>query len=177
MATAACGPRGSSRTNVAKHKELLRKNRDSRRRQAALLFLTNISLDGRPVCNISNGVVRPGEAETSCVDLGVSEGTAPALSTTSSYGTFTQVPSSISGGTVTTLPRANTYPAPFSPPAVFNQEGSDVFTEDGRVDPLSVPAPPLSPTSCPPNMVLGSSKSQNQIPGSNVPPDPRQRRE
>uniref|UniRef100_A0A672MGG7 Cdk5 and Abl enzyme substrate 2 n=1 Tax=Sinocyclocheilus grahami TaxID=75366 RepID=A0A672MGG7_SINGR len=33
------------------HREHLRKSKDSRRRQAALFFLTNISLDGRPVRN------------------------------------------------------------------------------------------------------------------------------
>uniref|UniRef100_A0A672NJY3 Cdk5 and Abl enzyme substrate 2a n=1 Tax=Sinocyclocheilus grahami TaxID=75366 RepID=A0A672NJY3_SINGR len=60
-----CGPRGCPRTNSAKpHKEHLRKSRDSRRRQAALLFLTNISLDGRPVYDLSNGIVGPREAES-----------------------------------------------------------------------------------------------------------------
>uniref|UniRef100_A0A671RXK4 CDK5 and ABL1 enzyme substrate 2-like n=1 Tax=Sinocyclocheilus anshuiensis TaxID=1608454 RepID=A0A671RXK4_9TELE len=65
MAAAACGTRGCPRTNSAKpHKEHLRKSRDSRRRQAALLFLTNISLDGRPVYDLSNGIVGPREAES-----------------------------------------------------------------------------------------------------------------
>ncbi|KAK7129096.1 hypothetical protein R3I94_017341 [Phoxinus phoxinus] len=179
MAAAACGPRVCPRTNSAKpHKEHLRKNRDSRRRQAALLFLTNISLDGRPVYNLSNGIVGPREAESRCVDLGVSSAaTGPPLSTSSSYGTFTQLTSSISGGTATPIPRTNTYPAPLSPPPALNQGSSDVFTEDGRADPLSVQAPPLSPTSGPLNPVLGSSnvKPPSQIPGSNPVPDPRQR--
>jgi len=163
MAAAACGPRVCPRTNSAKpHKEHLRKSRDSRRRQAALLFLTNISLDGRPVYNLSNGIVGPREAESRCVDVGVSSAvTGPPLSTSSSYGTFTQVTSSISGGTATPIPRTNTYTAPLSPP--------------GRADPLSVQAPPLSPTSGPLNPVLGSSKPPSQLPGSNSVPDPRQR--
>ncbi|KAK2885460.1 hypothetical protein QQF64_021175 [Cirrhinus molitorella] len=176
MAAAACGPRGCPRTNSAKpHKEHLRKSRDSRRRQAALLFLTNISLDGRPVYNLSNGIVGPREAESRCVDVGASVVTGPPLSTTSSYGTFTQVSSSISGGAATPLPRTNTYPAPLSPLSAFTQGSSDVFTEDGRTDPLSVQAPPLSPTSGPLNTVLGSSKSPIQFPVSNPVPDPRQR--
>ncbi|KAG1961119.1 CDK5 and ABL1 enzyme substrate 2-like [Pimephales promelas] len=176
MAAAACGPRVCPRTNSAKpHKEHLRKSRDSRRRQAALLFLTNISLDGRPVYNLSNGIVGPREAE-SRLDVGVSSAvTGPPLSTSSSYGTFTQVTSSISGGTATPIPRTNTYPAPLSPPPALNQGSSDVFTEDGRADPLSVQAPPLSPTSGPLNPVLGSSKPPSQLPGSNSVPDPRQR--
>ncbi|XP_073679087.1 CDK5 and ABL1 enzyme substrate 2 isoform X1 [Garra rufa] len=176
MAAAACGPRGCPRANSAKpHKEHLRKSRDSRRRQAALLFLTNISLDGRPVYNLSNGIVGPKEAESRCVDVGALAVTDPPLSTTSSYGTFTQVSSSISGGAATPLPRTNTCPAPLSPPSAFNQGSNDVFTEDGRTDPLSVQAPPLSPTSGPLNLVLASSKSPSQFPGSNPVPDPRQR--
>lgn len=176
MAAAACGPRVCPRSNSAKpHKEHLRKSRDSRRRQAALLFLTNISLDGRPVYNLSNGIVGPREAESRCVDVGASAVTGPPLSTTSSYGTFTQVSSSISGGAATPIPRTNTYPAPLSPPPLFNQGSSDVFTEDGRADPLSVQGPPLSPTSGPLNVVLGSSKPPSQFPGSNPVPDSRQR--
>lgn len=177
MAAAACGPRGFPRTNSAKpHKEHLRKSRDSRRRQAALLFLTNISLDGRPVYNLSNGIAGPREAESRCVDVGAAVTvTGLPLSTTSSYGTFTQVSSSISGGAATPQPRTNTYPAPLSPLPAFNQGSCDVFTEDGRTDPLSVQAPPLSPTSVPVNPLLGSSKSPGQFPGSNPVPDPRQR--
>ncbi|XP_051736176.1 CDK5 and ABL1 enzyme substrate 2 isoform X1 [Ctenopharyngodon idella] len=176
MAAAACGPRVCPRTNSAKpHKEHLRKSRDSRRRQAALLFLTNISLDGRPVYNLSNGIGGPREAESRCVDVGTSAVTGPPLSTTSSYGTFTQVSSSISGGAATPVPRTNTYPAPLSPPPLFNQGSSDVFTEDGRADPLSVQGPPLSPTSGPLNVVLGSSKPPSQFPGSNPVPESRQR--
>uniref|UniRef100_A0A671LFG5 CDK5 and ABL1 enzyme substrate 2-like n=1 Tax=Sinocyclocheilus anshuiensis TaxID=1608454 RepID=A0A671LFG5_9TELE len=155
-------------TNSAKpHKEHLRKSRDSRRRQAALLFLTNISLDGRPVYNLSNGIAGPREAESRCADVGAAAVTGLPLSTTSSYGTFIQVSSSISGGAATPLPRTNTYPAPLSPPPAFNQGSCDVFTEDGQTDPLSVQAPPLSPTSGPVNQVLGSSKSPGQFPGSN----------
>uniref|UniRef100_A0A673MHN7 CDK5 and ABL1 enzyme substrate 2-like n=1 Tax=Sinocyclocheilus rhinocerous TaxID=307959 RepID=A0A673MHN7_9TELE len=75
MAAAACGPRDCPRTNSAKpHKEHLRKSRDSRRRQAALLFLTNISLDGRPVYDLSNGIVGPREAEIQAPPLSPTSG-------------------------------------------------------------------------------------------------------
>ncbi|XP_062248003.1 CDK5 and ABL1 enzyme substrate 2-like isoform X1 [Platichthys flesus] len=60
MATALCGVQAAgSATKPAKtYREHRRKAKDSRRRQAALLFLNNISLDGRP-----QGVTHGGSAE------------------------------------------------------------------------------------------------------------------
>ncbi|XP_028850117.1 CDK5 and ABL1 enzyme substrate 2 [Denticeps clupeoides] len=50
MAAAACSAHCALSGDGSKpQKEHLRKSRDARRRQAALLFLSNISLDGRPV--------------------------------------------------------------------------------------------------------------------------------
>lgn len=50
MAVAACSP-----VNVCPTKEAhLRKSKDTQKRRAALLFLTNISLDGRPVVHITS---------------------------------------------------------------------------------------------------------------------------
>lgn len=52
MAAATCGPHSAAGNTKKPHnnKEHSRRNREnSRRRQAALLFLSNISLDGRPV--------------------------------------------------------------------------------------------------------------------------------
>uniref|UniRef100_A0A671KF00 CDK5 and ABL1 enzyme substrate 2-like n=1 Tax=Sinocyclocheilus anshuiensis TaxID=1608454 RepID=A0A671KF00_9TELE len=55
MAAAACSTQSTLNPCTGKlHREHLRKSKDSRRRQAALLFLTNISLDGRPVSNSSH---------------------------------------------------------------------------------------------------------------------------
>lgn len=57
MATALCGlqSNGSNSKPAKTHREQRRKAKDSRRRQAALLFLNNISLDGRPHCQFSDG--------------------------------------------------------------------------------------------------------------------------
>ncbi|XP_070766481.1 CDK5 and ABL1 enzyme substrate 2 [Enoplosus armatus] len=57
MATAVCGLQstGSTSKPAKTHREHRRRAKDSRRRQAALLFLTNISLDGRPQCQLSDG--------------------------------------------------------------------------------------------------------------------------
>ncbi|XP_032377737.1 CDK5 and ABL1 enzyme substrate 1 [Etheostoma spectabile] len=56
MATAVCGLVSTSSNNksVKTHREQRRKTKDSKRRQAALLFLNNISLDGRPQCQPSD---------------------------------------------------------------------------------------------------------------------------
>nr|XP_061802443.1 CDK5 and ABL1 enzyme substrate 2-like [Nerophis lumbriciformis] len=59
MATALCGLQSiasssSVGSKAAKtHRELRRKARDAKRRQAAVLFLSNISLDGRPLCSLN----------------------------------------------------------------------------------------------------------------------------
>lgn len=57
MATALCGGQstGSHSKPTRNHREQRRKAKDSRRRQAALLFLNNISLDGRPHCHVNRG--------------------------------------------------------------------------------------------------------------------------
>uniref|UniRef100_A0A3B4XFF2 Cdk5 and Abl enzyme substrate 2 n=1 Tax=Seriola lalandi dorsalis TaxID=1841481 RepID=A0A3B4XFF2_SERLL len=57
MATAVCGLQstGSNSKPAKVHREHRRKAKDSRRRQAALLFLNNISLDGRPQCQFNDG--------------------------------------------------------------------------------------------------------------------------
>ncbi|XP_074536935.1 CDK5 and ABL1 enzyme substrate 2-like isoform X2 [Halichoeres trimaculatus] len=55
MATAVCGLQSAGSKPAKLHREHRRKAKDSKRRQAALLFLTNISLDGRPPCQLNNG--------------------------------------------------------------------------------------------------------------------------
>lgn len=65
MATAVCGLPATGRNSKSEktHREQRRKTKDSRRRQAALLFLNNISLDGRPQCQLSDGNIDQKAAE------------------------------------------------------------------------------------------------------------------
>ncbi|KAG9269699.1 CDK5 and ABL1 enzyme substrate 2-like [Astyanax mexicanus] len=164
MAAAACGPHAGAGGSTSKpaHKEL-RKSKDSRRRQAALLFLNNISLDGRPVLALSNGTAGLREPGQQCVEAGAPTAAPPLLYTAGSYGAFSQLSAPISGvSTVNAavaagLPRTTTFPPALLPTTalVFNQGSSDVFS-----DPLSSSQGfPLSPVSGPQNPNLTSSKS------------------
>lgn len=106
-AAAACGPSSSLLTSPLGAREHSRKNREkSRRRHAALLFLTNISLDGRPVQNRS---AQPGagcDNKETQFD-GNSSAAADFCSEpqpANSYGTFTGVTGSPSDGEVTPSP-------------------------------------------------------------------------
>ncbi|XP_073795937.1 CDK5 and ABL1 enzyme substrate 2 isoform X2 [Danio rerio] len=90
MAAAACSTQSTLNPCTGKlHREHLRKNKDSRRRQAALLFLTNISLDGRPV---RNNVIAtaPSDAEFQCADIATAVNELSAAA--SSDGTFSSLP-------------------------------------------------------------------------------------
>ncbi|XP_055044784.1 CDK5 and ABL1 enzyme substrate 2 [Misgurnus anguillicaudatus] len=83
MATAACSTQSTLNPCAGKlHREHPRRTKDSRRRQAALLFLTNISLDGRPVRNNAG----PGDAELRCAEIGAVASELSAAA--SSDGTF-----------------------------------------------------------------------------------------
>nr|XP_046251942.1 CDK5 and ABL1 enzyme substrate 2 [Scatophagus argus] len=119
-AAAACGQHPATMTVAVSGKKTLnnrehsRRNRDnSRRRQAALLFLSNISLDGRPVQ--SNSADSVGSRHHKDADLvGADPGSAaaatgglcPELGNNSSYGTFSGLAASASCG------NANPSPAP-----------------------------------------------------------------
>ncbi|KAK3546846.1 hypothetical protein QTP86_003054 [Hemibagrus guttatus] len=171
MAAAAGGVHGG--TTAKPHKEQQRKSKDSRRRQAALLFLNNISLDGRPVYTLDNGLR---ETWNQAVEVGPPAVSLP-VSTASSCGNFSQL-SPFSG---TALPRTNTCPpGPLSLTAVaaFSLGGnsSEVSLESGRMDPLSSVALPVSTTSGAQNPHPIIAKSPAVVSGANSgPPELRQR--
>lgn len=115
-AAAACGPHSATLTATVSGKktytnrEHSRRNREnSRRRQAALLFLSNISLDGRPVQ--SNSAEYGGSHHHKEIDLeGAHSGSAAVASTASglcpemrnsdSHGTVSSLSASVSCGNV-----------------------------------------------------------------------------
>ncbi|XP_031650699.1 CDK5 and ABL1 enzyme substrate 2 [Oncorhynchus kisutch] len=96
MAAAACTTVNNAAVNNTTNpqKQHRRKSRDTRRRQAALFFLSNISLDGRPVQQTYHG---NRDSELLGGDIGA---TVAGMLTVSSYGTFTNLPTSVSCGTV-----------------------------------------------------------------------------
>ncbi|KAG7323612.1 hypothetical protein KOW79_013314 [Hemibagrus wyckioides] len=171
MAAAAGGAHGG--TTAKPHKEHPRKSKDSRRRQAALLFLNNISLDGRPVYALDNGLR---ETWNQTVEVGPPAVSLP-VSTASSCGNFSQL-SPFSG---TALPRTSTCPPgplPMTAVAAFSLGGnsSEVSLESGRMDPLSSVALPVSTTSGAQNPHPIIAKSPAVVSGANSgPPDLRQR--
>lgn len=108
-AAAACGPNSSVLTSPLGTREHSRKNREkSRRRHAALLFLNNISLDGRPVQNSS---AQPGgscDNKETQFDTNSSCSAAAEFCSepqpTNSCGTLTGFSGSTSDGEVTPSP-------------------------------------------------------------------------
>lgn len=104
-AAAACGQHSAAVSAAVSGKKTLngRRNREnSRRRQAALLFLSNISLDGRPVHNISleNGGSRYHKAtDLEGADLG-SAATAAGLSLEPGNNNSSGIFSGLSGSCV-----------------------------------------------------------------------------
>ncbi|KAF4096875.1 CDK5 and ABL1 enzyme substrate 2 [Onychostoma macrolepis] len=89
MAAAACSTQSTLNPCTGKlHREHLRKSKDSRRRQAALLFLTNISLDGRPVRN-NVSAAGPSDAEFQCSDIAATVNELSAAA--SNDGTFSSL--------------------------------------------------------------------------------------
>ncbi|XP_048878999.1 CDK5 and ABL1 enzyme substrate 2-like [Brienomyrus brachyistius] len=141
-APAACGSRSMTGNNTGKpNKERIRKSKDSRRRQAALLFLKNISLDGRPIYGLGNGNPSQSEPEFRALD-------APAMvaglprSATSSCAAFSDLSPSVSGGVATPGTRivvVNQAPS-YVPSAVAGFStacSSEALLEGGRLAPGS----------------------------------------
>ncbi|KAL4655454.1 CDK5 and ABL1 enzyme substrate 2-like [Arapaima gigas] len=126
MAAAACGAHGAFGSEPAKPlKEPARRARDSRRRQAALLFLSNISLDGRPTLQIAQGSHSRRDAGFQDAEL---PGAVSGLSVTGSYGTFGGT--STCSGNSSSAPRIGLVSAP--PILVFPTESGSALPERGR---------------------------------------------
>ncbi|XP_038841833.1 CDK5 and ABL1 enzyme substrate 2-like isoform X2 [Salvelinus namaycush] len=131
MAAAACTAVNNTAVNNTTNpqKQHRRKSRDTRRRQAALFFLSNISLDGRPVQQTYHGN-RDGELFGG--DIGA---TVAGMLTVSSYGTFTNLPTSVSCGTVgnvSAVPGLGVITVPpilVLPSDSFNDGTTEVFLE------------------------------------------------
>lgn len=122
-AAAACGQLSAAMTAAVSGKkthsnrEHSRRNREnSRRRQAALLFLSNISLDGRPVQ--TNSAENVGshhhhretdlEGAESGSAAAAAAGLCPELGNNSGYGTFSSLAASVSCGNVNPSPAQRT---------------------------------------------------------------------
>ncbi|KAM9430677.1 CDK5 and ABL1 enzyme substrate 2-like isoform 2-T2 [Salvelinus alpinus] len=177
MATAVFGRQCTTGSNTAKsHKEHLRKGKDSRRRQAALLFLNNISLDGRPLYHLSNGNHGQREAaELRNRDATGAQATGHPLFSSSIYGTVSLVASSLAGGAAPTVAGISGL-SPVPPNLGMSTDTgsstavrcSEVFFEG--VDPMVPPDTPLCPTSGPQTFNPSAKSSfvlqtQNSVPG------------
>ena len=146
MATAACGLQSTGNTTTKSHKERQKKAKDSGRRQAALLFLSNISLDGRPVCHITNGSIEQKDVGDHHIrDVGAPAGPPPVGNQECVVPVSPAAPAA--GPPIGVLSPAGRPSLVMSPgPAASVTVASEVFLEGGSEDtmPLLLEAP-LSP--------------------------------
>ncbi|XP_068589522.1 LOW QUALITY PROTEIN: CDK5 and ABL1 enzyme substrate 2-like [Cebidichthys violaceus] len=146
MATAVCGLQstGNNGKPVKTHREHRRKAKDSRRRQAALLFLTNISLDGRPQCQLSDGNTdqKAPEERLRYRDSGAMVVPPPA----DSHEPVVQVtePSAAGSGSSSSFPGPSVVMSPGLTGAA-SVGANEVFLEGGGVAETLTPDTPLSP--------------------------------
>ncbi|XP_033933238.1 CDK5 and ABL1 enzyme substrate 2 isoform X1 [Pseudochaenichthys georgianus] len=144
MATAVCGLQSNGKPGKT-HRETRRKTKDSRRRQAALLFLNNISLDGRPLWQLGDENTDPTAAEEQHRDRGDTEVPLPPIEIQEPASAVTQPPVS-GGGSSSSVPGVlGPPPRPSGGMSPGPDGANEVFLEFGGVgDPLT-PDPPLSP--------------------------------
>ncbi|KAM6981737.1 CDK5 and ABL1 enzyme substrate 2-like isoform 1-T1 [Tautogolabrus adspersus] len=184
MATALCGLQSTGSKPAKLHREHRRKAKDSRRRQAALLFLTNISLDGRPLCQTSNGNTEQKAGEELRLrerDVGTTDVPLPAVSQPS-VSQVTELPVAGSGsassfqGVVVGPTRPSLVMSP-GPAGVSAVGANEVFLEGGSVAETLTPDTPLSPVPTghqPCSRVRSTPAALSPVPAGN-PLDTRQR--
>lgn len=149
MATAVCGlqPTATNSKPAKAHREHRRKVKDSRRRQAALLFLNNISLDGRPQPqrNDGNGNQKTAEEHRptgATVAPPPASSQAPVAPVTEPAAAGSGSSSSVPGLLSPTRPSLVMSPGPAGASAVGANE---VFLEGGSAAETVTPDTPLSP--------------------------------
>ncbi|TDH10217.1 hypothetical protein EPR50_G00072840 [Perca flavescens] len=148
MATAVCGLQstGSNGKSVKTHREHRRKTKDSRRRQAALLFLNNISLDGRPQCQPSDENDDQKAAEEQRLRDRDGGATVVPLSSAGRQEPLAQVtePAASGSGSSSSFPGivSPTRPLVMSPGPAWANE---VFLEGGTAADTLTPDTPMSP--------------------------------
>ncbi|XP_071333222.1 CDK5 and ABL1 enzyme substrate 2 isoform X2 [Trachinotus anak] len=185
MATAVCGlqPTGSTSKPAKTHREHRRRAKDSRRRQAALLFLNNISLDGRPQCQFTDG--NTDQKATEEQRLGDRDGGAtvvpppadsqgPAAQVTEPSAAGSSSSSSFPGVATPTRPSLVMSPGPAGASVVGANE---VFLEGGSAAETLTPDTPLSPVPAghqPCSRVRSTPAALSPVPAGNS-QDSRQR--
>uniref|UniRef100_A0A8C6S3B7 Cdk5 and Abl enzyme substrate 2a n=1 Tax=Neogobius melanostomus TaxID=47308 RepID=A0A8C6S3B7_9GOBI len=172
MAAAVCGLQSNK---TPKTLEQRRKAKDSRRRQAALSFLTNISLDGRTPRELSNGNVgqktaeepRPRDTESGQSGSTGSQQTEPCAAGSGSS-------SSVTGLVTPVRPSLVISPGPAGSNAVG---ANDVFLEGGSAAELLLPDVPVSPVSAgqPPCARVKSAPALSPAPSGAQDPQKRSR--
>ncbi|XP_018542877.1 CDK5 and ABL1 enzyme substrate 2 isoform X1 [Lates calcarifer] len=152
MATALCGLQSTGSNSKPKtHREQRRRVKDSRRRQAALLFLNNISLDGRPQCQLNDGNTDQRAAEehrlrerdgSATVVPSPADNQGPVAQVTEPIAAGSGSSSSFPGVVTPTRPSLVMSPGPAGTSVVGANE---VFLEGGSAAESLTPDTPLSP--------------------------------
>ncbi|XP_028667500.1 CDK5 and ABL1 enzyme substrate 2 [Erpetoichthys calabaricus] len=164
MAAALCSSRSALSSNPgSKAPKDQRKTRDSKRRQAALSFLSNISLDGRPLYQLSNGNPLLRQADANDQERGTAVEAAGPQSFTAASGNPLCLTPLVSGLPSTPTPR----PAQSNEPSLLvlpkdSLLGKEVFLETGL---LTQTGALLSPQSGPlhPPQLGSSTKPQTHL--------------